>query len=355
MTRPDMDDLAETLRRIGRGPGHFTLKDSDLVVDEAAAIAWQFLLVSRRRGIRLPMEDSRIGYDAVAELFRGSPEFPVLVRNVELLLSRAGDEPARIALLFRYLVCKFVKNWCKKRFADEDPAGACIRRNITACRGEFDGKLPYKRGKRLHFLLPRAGIRETIPSSEHVDELWTPSISEWRIPRLLEDTRRILAERPHYASWVDIDQIVRDYLEVMTFKRLTSLRDTTIEDPDAVATLAQYQAFWTGKAIPTLERSFLSGTSLPAEVAERLLRAYKCWFVDLLQSGDRVGRFPYLADEIAGLTREEFRRKYRRIWDGLHRAGLDLLREWLWPEEVEEEEAAAAREELDPAVDGTGG
>ena len=323
MRRPTAESVARALERFAGVAGGVSLRDLNLLADEAARVGRDVLRQGRwRLGVHVDLRGPGMGYDAVAEAFRGDPEFPKLREIACRVTTAAGGDPAKAAQHFRNEMCVYARNHAKKLLGDANPPGRDIRRNILL---HIDPAM--RRRARIYFLAPRTLSQRPIPSEEFVDELWQRlDHGEKRMPQLLDATRAILAERPEYAPWIDLAQLESDYLEVMTLRSVLPGNEVPEADPGEAVDFAAVLGYWRDQGRQVASERFAARTETSPEDAPRVFAAYCDYFDVWVRTTGRVVQHPFLERLIPGLTPERFRREYRRTFQGLHSFAIDLLR-----------------------------
>jgi hypothetical protein len=328
MTRPTTEAIACSLERFAGRGGEPTTHDLNLLVHVAAqvgldVIRWQTWKLRTYAELGNP----RLGYDVIADVFVGEPDFPPLRAIARKIVAAAGGEARRASVHFRNEMTVCASNYAKKMLQEANPGGFCIRRNIL-----LHVDPARRRGNRIFFAAPRAGDKQPISSQAHTEELWARlGGREGRIPRLLAATETILAAHPQHASWIELSQLESDYLELMTLAAIWPQPKERSDDPGQTIDYAAVLAYWAEQGAAIACQRFPARTEARPEDIAAISSAYCDYFQVWARSAARVDQYPFLAQFIPGLTPERYRREYRRIFSGLHELALGVLQERFAP------------------------
>ena len=232
--RPEPLAVAAALLR-GLRRATFSAADIEIIAREAACVALGHV---RSFSFKLDEDSFGNGYGIAGELFRDSPELPALHRYLGALASSAEPDAMHLVRTFRRAVRTQAHNhllgWLSSKYHDEH---SC-RRQVREAAKDLHIAME---NRRLLFV-PERRTGEPIPSWDHLVALSRACKPSATVPDLVLATRTILGERRDVAGWLEIYDLVSDYLNF--FARLKSQAGWGIapDDSSRRVALAEYRA-----------------------------------------------------------------------------------------------------------------
>jgi hypothetical protein len=315
MKRPDHQELAAALIRLGTGPGQYTERDLHLAVDDAARTARSWIGFLVARGHYIDWSDVGNAYTVCAELFKGYPELPMLQRYLGPISREENPDTEHVVRRFRAVVRKYTINWVKEYFRGRDKPGGRMRRVVLA---EVRKQALREEGLRIHFAAPHPEKNEPITSWSHVDGLLRQCGPNAQVPDLIRATRALVHERVDAAAWIEVNQLVHDYLEFFAFRLLASISTESAGGVHEELTVQEWHVYWGEIRDGILGRLLERSERASQEEAELVFRAHEDWLKASIEAGKPLARAQFFDAYFPGMSEEAFRTSpFRRMMDWL--------------------------------------